>query len=426
MGGEVKSMRAIVLALSALLVVAACGKAAESPVPASGQYRLYVAATTRSDSVVAVINSRSHAVERRLPLGVTSADWRHLYTAIGSRLTDIDPRSGATLHTLRLPGDYHLPFTTMNGLPGGLSPNGRWLVVQAFDDTTQGPPKASHLLVIDTSYAKAPVRIDLPGAFEFDAVSNDGKRVFLIEVVSSASYRVRLYDVGMGLNPNVIVDKTDGNEAMTGQRLSGVPSPDGQWLFSLYVREHDSPFIHALNLDNAFALCLDLPGSGYATDRNALRWSLAMSADGARLFVANGTLGKVSEISNPSNGGPSLVRTAKLGMTTASTNWFVNDVEAKEIGMGATLLSRDGRTLVTTGATGIVWIDTATMQSRRTEMSTWRVAGLALSPDGQTLYAVNDGGMIAELPMAGGQGPTFAGAPGPLALLRVEPVLQSP
>jgi WD40 repeat protein len=426
MGGEVKSMRAIVLALSAVLVVAACGKAAATPVPAGGQYRLYEAAATRSDTVVAVINSRSHAVERRLPLGVTSPDWRHLYMAIGSRLIDIDPSSGATLHTMRLPGDYHLPFTTMNGLPGGLSQDGRWLVVQTFDDTPEGPPKASHLLVIDTSYARSPVRIDLPGAFVFDAVSNDGKRVFLIEILSSAIYRVRLYDVGVGLNPNVVFDKTDGTEAMTGQRVSGVPSPDGQWLFSLYVREHDSPFIHALNLDNGFALCLDLPGSGYATDRDAFGWSLAISADGTHLFAANGVLGKVSEISNPSNGAPSLVRTAKLGTTTASTNWFIKDVEAKEIGWGATLLSPDGRTLVTTGASGIVWIDTATLQSRRSELSTWRVTGLALSPDGNTLYAVSEGGMIGELSMDGGTAATFAGAPGGLALLRVEPVVQSP
>ncbi|HEY3195551.1 MAG TPA: hypothetical protein VGK42_09980 [Candidatus Dormibacteraeota bacterium] len=413
-----KSMRAMVLALSAVLVVAGCGKAAVSPVPDSGQYRLYEAATTRSASMVAVINSRSHAVERRLPLGVTSADWRHLYIAMGSTLTDINPNSGATLHTLRLPGDYHLPFATMTGMPGGLSQNGRWLVVQAFDDTPEGPPKASHLLVIDTSYAKVPVRIDLPGAFEFDAISNDGRRVFLIEVVSASIYRVRFYELGVGLNPNIVVDKSDGTEAMTGLRVSGVPSPDGQWLFSLYVREHDSPFIHALNLDNAFALCLDLPGSGVGSSD----WSLAMSADGTRLFAASGVLGKVSEISNRPNGGPTLVRTAKLSTATTSTNWFIKDVEAKEIGWGASTLSPDGRTLVTTGATGIVWIDTSTLQSRRTELSTWRVTGLALSPDGKTLYAVSEGGMIGELSMDGGTAATFAGAPGALALLRVEAV----
>lgn len=411
-------MRAIVLALSAVLVVAGCGKAAVSPVPDSGQYRLYEAATTRSASMVAVINSRSHAVERRLPLGVTSADWRHLYIAIGSTLTDINPNSGATLHTLRLPGDYHLPFATMTGMPGGLSQNGRWLVVQAFDDTPEGPPKASHMLVIDTSYAKAPVRIDLPGAFEFDAISNDGRRVFLIEVLSASIYRVRFYELGVGLNPNIIVDKNDGTEAMAGLRVSGVPSPDGQWLFSLYVRGNDSPFIHALNLDNAFALCIDLPGSGDASSG----WSLAMSADGKHLFAASGVLGKVSEIANPSGGAPSLVRTAKLSAATASTNWFIKDVEAKELGWGATLLSPDGRTLVTTGATGIVWIDAATLQSRRTELSSWRVTGLALSPDGKTLYAVSEGGMIGELSMDGGTAATFAGAPGALALLRVEAV----
>jgi hypothetical protein len=43
------------------------------------------------------------------------------------------------------------------------------------------------------------------------------------------------------------------------------------------------------------------------------------------------------------------------------------------------------------------------------------------------LYAVNDSGMIAELPMAGGSGTKFAGAPGqPLALVRVEAAPATP
>ena len=44
-----------------------------------------------------------------------------------------------------------------------------------------------------------------------------------------------------------------------------------------------------------------------------------------------------------------------------------------------------------------------------------------MSPDGTTVYAINDGGMIAELPMnAAHQATTFGGATGqPLDLIRV-------
>jgi hypothetical protein len=67
------------------------------------------------------------------------------------------------------------------------------------------------------------------------------------------------------------------------------------------------------------------------------------------------------------------------------------------------------------------------MHQVRHELSSWRVWGLALSPDGKVLYAVNDAGMIAELPMGGGVGTRFAGAPGqPMALVRVEAVQETP
>jgi len=42
--------------------------------------------------------------------------------------------------------------------------------------------------LIDTSYAKAPQQIDLQGFFNFDAVSNDGRRIFVIQYVTNTEY----------------------------------------------------------------------------------------------------------------------------------------------------------------------------------------------------------------------------------------------
>ena len=421
MGDEVKNMRGLLLGvLMAALLATGCGKAA-GPQVGDG-YKLYEAASTTSSQLVSIIDTRSHGVERQLPLGTMSLDWKHLYSISNRTLSDIDPQTGATLHSSRLPGTYLLPFATLNGLPGGLSQNGRWLVVQNFNDIPNGPPTATHMLLFDTTYAKPPVPIELPGFFEFDALSNDGKRVFLIEYVSTSVYRVRFYDVAAGrLDPYTVVDKSEGGEAMTGVRLSGVPSPDGRWLFSVYAREHASPFVHALDLNSSVAFCLDLPGSGYATSDAAMRWSLALSSDGTHLYAANGALGLVSEIFNPLDGAPSLHRTYPIGQAAASAGGLIQDVEAKEIGMSAAVLSPDGKTLVVTGLAGVQWLNTATMQSVRHELDDWLVSSLALSPDGKMLYAVNDSGTIAELPMAGGAGTRFAGATGqPLALVRVE------
>jgi hypothetical protein len=77
---------------------------------------------------------------------------------------------------------------------------------------------------------------------------------------------------------------------------------------------------------------------------------------------------------------------------------------------------------VVSGATGVVWLDTATLHSQSRQLSDWKVWSLALTPDGDKLYVVNDAGKIAEVSMTGQHAATtFGGGPGqPLALIRVQ------
>jgi len=410
-------MRGLVVAIGTLVVVTGCGRLPGGPAP-TGHYKLYEAAS-RS---VSVIDSRSHSVELSLPLGTPSPSWNHLYAITGKALADIDPRTGATVHSLALPAAYQLPPATMTGVPGGLSQDGRWLVLQAFD-TTSKIPSATHFLLIDTSYAKAPRHIDLQGFFNFDAVSNDGRRIFVIQYVTNTEYFVRRYDVGAGqLYENVIFDKADGSTAMGGLRLGGVPSRDGQWLFSAYVRQDKSAFIHALALDESgIAYCIDLPGNGYSADVNEFHWSLALNADGSHLYAANGATGIIADVNLNGNAPPSIARTAHITTAFAASGFFAQDVEAKEFGASGAVLSPDGKTLVVAGQTGLVWVDSASLKAHDRQLASWTVWSLAMSPDGANVYAVNDAGMIAEVPMTGSHTPTtFGGAAGqPLALLRI-------
>ena len=101
---------------------------------------------------------------------------------------------------------------------------------------------------------------------------------------------------------------------------------------------------------------------------------------------------------------------------------MVQNVEAKELGANGAVLSRDGAALVTTGATGLLWIDTATLRTRSSQLTKWTVWSLVGSPDGSRVYALNDAGVIAELSMPDGRmGATFDPAVGsPIGLLRVE------
>jgi hypothetical protein len=423
MGDEVKSMRALVLAFGALVIVAACGRVPGSQVTA-GDYKLYEAASTSSALQLSVIDSRSHSVERNMPLGTPSPDWTHLYTVQGSNLVDLDPLTGTVLHKMQMPGTYQLPQATMSGVPGGLSPNGHWLVLESFDAKANSLPSQSHLLVVDTTYAAKPQRIDLSGYFQFDAVNNAGNRVYLIQFISETDYHVRFFDVAAkALDPQIVFDKADGSAAMAGARLSGIASRDGQWLYSLYVRPDKSAFIHMLSLESPIAFCVDLPGHGYSTNPDEFHWSLALSPDGLNLYAANGPMGIVADVYTGNEGLPRVSRSVHIA-NGPSASIIARDAQAKEFGGNAAAVTPDGRTLVVAGKTGVVWLDTASMKAQDHQLPDWRIWSLAMSPDGTTLYAINDAGMIAELPMAGTHtATTFGGAEGqPLALIRVAAV----
>ncbi len=280
-------------------------------------------------------------------------------------------------------------------------------------------------MVISTTAFTVTKRVDLDGYLDFDAISNDGLRLYVIEYTNpnQGLYRVRVYEVDAGqLGSYTVVDKGGSPEAMTGVRLSGVFSPDGNWLYSVYARQGGGDFVHALNLGAPYAYCLDLPGAGSSADPNDFHWSLALTPDGKHLYAANGATGLVTQIDNLDGYNPSIVRTGHIASTGATANALVQSVDAKELGAQGAVLSPDGATLVITGTTGLIWIDTATLHVRSSQLTKWTVWSVVAGPDGSRVYALSDQGAIAELSMADGRmGATFNPSVGaPIGLLRVE------
>src|SRR2546428_13067893 len=149
MEAEVMAMRIRMMALVALILVGACGRVPSAG--PTGNYRLYEAAAKADGGIVALIDTRSRSAHDQLPLGTPSADWKHYYTVRSGSLLDIDPATGATSTRVGLSGDYVLPPATNSGIPGGLSQNGRWLVLQRFDRQAQTMPSHAHFLMGDTS-----------------------------------------------------------------------------------------------------------------------------------------------------------------------------------------------------------------------------------------------------------------------------------
>ena len=85
------------------------------------------------------------------------------------------------------------------------------------------------------------------------------------------------------LLPGAIVDKREPKEPMTGQPMQRVESGDGAWVYTLYSRAEEAPFIHALDTAHRSAVCIDLAWHG--SQRAAAQLRLALSSDGRRLVL---------------------------------------------------------------------------------------------------------------------------------------------
>ena len=230
---------------------------------------------------------------------------------------------------------------------------------------------------------------------------------------------MRLFDIAAKKLDPPVVDKNEGGDAMTGVRLSGVASTGGSWLFSMYIRDHANPFVHALSLDSSLAFCLDLRGGGYAEDGTAMLWTLAMSPTGTEVYAANAASGDIAKISI-SDGTPRIIRTERLAQPGAVAG-LIKTVQAKEVGGNTAVVSSDGKTVAVGGMSGVVWIDSQSLKARERALSGWHVASLRPSPDGKTLYAVSEGGRVAVITMATAKVATYFDLNGgqPVALMRV-------
>jgi hypothetical protein len=391
-------------ALICLLVLSGCAAAGPGPRPTASD-KLYEAVDAGSLPGLAVVDAASKTTARRLALGVPSADWKHVYSILGTSVIDTDPQTGAIQNSLQLGDAYHLPAATANGVPGGLSADGRRLVVESSGG------QRTRMLIIDTTTFKVAHRVNLAGEFEFDAIDDGGANLYLIQRLNAGTYYVRLYDVAAGaLMPEVVVDKSDGDEAMAGMRLAGVSTRDHEWLLSIYVREHRPPFIHALSLGGPFALCLDLPGAGYLDDPREMDWSLAMSPDGSTVYAVNPATGLMAVLSTRLGDAPSILRTSHIGV--AQGGGAVRGANSAVVA---------GDDLIAGGPAGLVWINTPDLTARSSTIPGWQIVSVGLSPDGKNVYAVNAEGRIAVVSVASAQVLAMfdPSAGTPMALMRV-------
>ena len=151
------------------------------------------------------------------------------------------------------------------------------LASSMYDDV-----RRTTFVVLDTR-TLAPLRtIRLAGAFAFDAVSPDGRRLYVLHYPQGLNggirYVVRSVNLRTGkLEPGAIVDKTEPGERMNGVALARAWSGDGSWAYTLYNGGTSHAFVHALNTRARVARCIDLPWAGEAQS----------ILDGARLVLGS-------------------------------------------------------------------------------------------------------------------------------------------
>lgn len=192
-------------------------------------------------------------------------------------LTAIRPRGGRVQRFISIPGSWGIPSVTVNGSTGGLSADGRTLILGDASIQTLPLRTESTFLVVDTKTLRTRGFVSLKGDFAFDALSPDAQTLYLIQHVSTSDlsrYIVRAYDLDADrLLPGRIADRTQRGWVMQGYPLARVTSPGGRMVYTLYTNFGGFPFIHALDTVNATAHCIGVPWRG---NQNGL-WKLRLS-----------------------------------------------------------------------------------------------------------------------------------------------------
>jgi hypothetical protein len=228
--------------------------------------------------------------------------------------------------------------------------------------------------VVGTSRWTVFRRLELQGTFGVEALSLDGRRLFLIKY-DDGGYNLRLYDLRTSrLSFTPLVEGASGFQKMVGAAWTSVATRDGRWLLTLYIKPNGGGFVHSLDLSRGFGHCLDLP-AGFVDARSIRTASLALSPDERRLYVAGPLAGRLLVVDLA---GPRIARTVRFR-------------SAKRVGSGdivgvAAVSPREDT--VAFAVDGKLWRYRLASDAVDVPVRVGRVAGLGFTPDGRRLVVV--------------------------------------
>jgi hypothetical protein len=224
------------------------------------------------------------------PSGVLApgAATRYLTVTVAGRtaLLAQNTASGRVTNRIDMRGRFGIPVVSFDATAGGISHDGRTLVLVRARNGF--PRKQTEFAVMSLRpRLRLQKTVRLPGDFSFDALSADGRSLFLVNYIAASDatkYRVRVYDLARGrLEPKAVVDPREAPDEMNGIALARVTGADGRWAYTLYDGAGKHPFIHALDTRDRKAVCIDLEGAPFAPGTNPYELRLALAGGGSRL-----------------------------------------------------------------------------------------------------------------------------------------------
>ena len=340
-----------------------------------------------------------------VPVGVPGDQWGDVFTATPGptstliRNVVIQPGYGGDGQTID--GRWVLPTIGVDPVPVGLSADRSTLVLTEADvahGSAGADRTSSRFAVVDANLfgRHAPRIVELPGAFDFDALSPDGSLLFVAQQIPGplvGRYQVRVVETATGrLRPDVIVDKRNLDEQMAGYPIDQERRADGM-VMTLY-RGAAYPFVHALSSLDAWAVCIDLPKRGFDEEDAATDWGIATA--GSSNLAINATLGIAVDI-DPSE---LTVRRTIDFKPSAASPFRLAKFGHGDLGPAGrrVVASPDGASVYAAGAGGIVRLGTRDLDVEQRYLTGTAIDALAVTPDGSTIFVLTrSGGRIARV-----------------------------
>ena len=213
-----------------------------------------------------------------------------------TKLLRKDQDGGEITGTRVIEGSFTIPLVALDGTASGLSADGATLaLITPRTDFRRFPRPETSFLIVDvgeTGRMRPGEPLTLHGDFSFDALSPDGRTMYLVEYKSSDynDYAVREYDIDRGQllrHPVQFSHDVEPGE-MRGLPMARATSPDGRWAYTLYNgggRARDDAFVHILDTVDGVSHCIELPS---ISGREAWNVQLDLPAGGTALNVTRG------------------------------------------------------------------------------------------------------------------------------------------